>query len=413
MFENLCRLILEGGARLVYTTTPAVGETLIKLKADFPTLHAEVSVNEKTAFELALASAWSGKRTACIFPASGLLEAMDPLMSSAYTGVKAAFIIACFREQGEGVTQIGLFSKLPTIASEGGADLVRAVRYAFGLSEQYEIPCLIETAADADAVMGGPDDAPEQKARFVKEPGRWAATPGFRYQLHRVLNEKMDRIRTDFETYPGNELRVNGRAGLITHRASGRDETGAMSCLRLGTVFPLPLGVVTSFIERMDGVVVDEGLYPTIELQIPDRAKVKGRLMPGVAPSAAERAGERGGTPPREERLFGYRVVRDVLGPASSINIAHGIVTSGGEGPVLAITDEDAFLHSGMPAFINTLYNGSSYVLAIRTQRKRQELERILKGYGFENYAAISRAEETEGQYRADMVTVLFCEGAI
>jgi hypothetical protein len=135
--------------------------------------------------------------------------------------------------------------------------------------------------------------------------------------------------------------------------------------------------------------------------------------MPGVAPSAAERAGERGGTPPREERLFGYRVVRDVLGPASSINIAHGIVTSGGEGPVLAITDEDAFLHSGMPAFINTLYNGSSYVLAIRTQRKRQELERILKGYGFENYAAISRAEETEGQYRADMVTVLFCEGAI
>ena len=81
------------------------------------------------------------------------------------------------------------------------------------------------------------------------------------------------------------------------------------------------------------------------------------------------------------EVLFGLTVVRDELGPASSLNIAHGMVKSGTEGGILAVTDAEAFLHSGLPAFVNTLYNGSAYLLLIKTKEiNRPVVERVDEG---------------------------------
>ncbi len=71
------------------------------------------------------------------------------------------------------------------------------------------------------------------------------------------------------------------------------------------------------------------------------------------------------------ETMYGLDVVRDTLGPASSINMAHGIKKTEAERKILAIT-EDFFLHSGMPAFVNTLYNASAYVLLILGDKRKR-----------------------------------------
>ncbi len=47
---------------------------------------------------MALSGVWTAKRTACIFSTAGLYEALDPLMSSAYMGVKGGLVIACVKE---------------------------------------------------------------------------------------------------------------------------------------------------------------------------------------------------------------------------------------------------------------------------------------------------------------------------
>ncbi len=405
MYRSIYDLILSCRARLVYTAGAAGLEVNSSTR---PGVHFEACINEKAAFEMALAGAWTGKRAACVFSAAGVYEALDPLMSSAYMGVKGGLVIAAVKEGSLDVTPLGLFSKLPVLVSDGSSDgLSATLSFAFDLSERYEIPCLVETlpprgiAERADA-----EEVPAGRSVFEKNPARWAAIPKFRYELHKILNEKIDRIRDEFETYPGNVQLLRGKKGIITHHAVGRKMPGKdASVLALASVFPLPERLVSAFIDRMEEVRVVEGLYPAIGLQVKQKERIEGqesRKKPHVRPPGASGAGE---------VLFGLTVVRDELGPASALNISHGMVKSGTEGRILAVTDGEAFLHSGLAAFVNTLYNGSDYLLVIKTKGGGEELERLFKGFGFSRCFRIKKAGEIETYCEERKLTVLLYEG--
>ena len=104
---------------------------------------------------------------------------------------------------------------------------------------------------------------------------------------------------------------------------------------------------------------------------------------------------------------------RDKLGAASSINMAHGVKKLEPHKKVLAITFEEHFFHSGMPAFVNTLYNNSAYVLLILTNKREDEIRRIMDGFGFNNYHHIDDVSEIENFKDSDTLTVLFFRGII
>jgi TPP-dependent indolepyruvate ferredoxin oxidoreductase alpha subunit len=415
MYDQICKILTENGARLIYTVNRAIAATLKKLEGGQPSLRSEITLNEKIAFELALTGAYSSKRTACLFSTEGLYEALDPLMSSAYTGVIGGFLIVCIKENEEEITPLGLFSKLPVIVAESEDDFKRAVAFSYGISEKYEIPVVVQVEADAATQAEGRGKSEEggsliqntkfkiDNSVFNKNPGRWAATPKFRYQLHKALNEKVEKIRDEFEAYEGNIKTIVGKTGVITKGHSGLeffDEDASM--LFVSTVHPLPLRLVNDFIAGMDEVFISEGPYPAIELQIHDRSKIVSAKMGGTA----------GRTKP-PEIMYGFDVVRASLGPASSINMAHGIKKTEAERKVLAITFEDFFLHSGMPAFVNTLYNASAYVLLILGDKREEEIKRIMAGFGFRNTFHIDAYSEIERFKDAKELTVLFAKGII
>ena len=62
--------------------------------------------------------------------------------------------------------------------------------------------------------------------------------------------------------------------------------------------------------------------------------------------------------------------------------MAHGIKKLEPGQNVLAITFEDYFFQAGMPALVNTMYNGSAYVLLIMASSREEEMKRIIEGYG-------------------------------
>jgi len=415
MYENVCRLLLENGARLVYTGSRAVGDTLKRLGKEFPSVHSEASQNEKIAFELALTGSYVTKRTACIFTTDGIYEALDPLMSSAYTGVIGGFLVVCMKETDEEVTPLGPFSKLPVIVAEDMESLARAVTYGYTLSEKYEIPVFIQAAAEA-AVLSSEFKVRSKESKsyiqnskfkiqnsiFNKKPGRWAATPKFRFQLHKELNGKIESIRGEFAQYAGNVSVMRGKTGVITDRRSSMQfYEEDVSMLYLSTVYPLPHELVDAFIEKMDEVFVAEGTCPAIELQISERKKVRKGLGSRKMRSRKE----------KEETMYGFKVVRDTLGPGSAINMAHGMKKLDPDRKVLAITQEDHFFHSGMPAFVNTLYNNSSYLLVIMTNEKEQKIGKVLEGCGFHNFFHIDNVSEIEKYKGKRDLTVLFCRG--
>ena len=148
MYDQICKTLIENGARLIYTVNRPVAATLKKFEGEYPSFRGEISLNEKIAFELALTGAYASKRTACLFTTEGLYEALDPLMSSAYTGVIGGFLLVCIKEIEEEITPLGPFSKLPIIVTENEDDFVRAVEFGYMISEKYEIPVIVQAAAD-------------------------------------------------------------------------------------------------------------------------------------------------------------------------------------------------------------------------------------------------------------------------
>ena len=144
MHEGICEILLANDVQFLYVTNRVVEKTAQSLATGLLSFHCEASINEKTAFELALTGSWASKRTACLVSSEGLYEALDPLMSSAYTGTAGGFLIIAVQENDEEITPLGQFSKLPVLVTEDADEFARAVEFGYYISEKYEIPVVIQ-----------------------------------------------------------------------------------------------------------------------------------------------------------------------------------------------------------------------------------------------------------------------------
>ncbi|MCK8603815.1 indolepyruvate ferredoxin oxidoreductase subunit alpha [Desulfoferrobacter suflitae] len=304
-----------------YPGTPAseVLSTLLGLKRQHALdLHAEWSVNEKVAFEVALAAAYTGRRAAVIMKQVGLNVAADPLMSAAYTGVKGGFVLVVADDPGPHSSQTeqdsrfyAMMAKLPVLDPTSPAEARQFVRMAYELSEQFEIPVMLRPTTricHARQDMELPCFSGfRQTPAFDRNPGRWAATPKFRLMLHHQLNEKIESIAQQAQFYP--RLANDDPLRLAAERGN---RSGSVCILASGVVFahtkeiladlhlydsiplyqvlmpyPLSAGFRQELLRRYDKVLVLEETSPVIELQLQNKEKVLGRTN-HVVPAAGE-----------------------------------------------------------------------------------------------------------------------------
>lgn len=307
----IARGLLESGCEVAtaYPGTPSteiLEEVIEQAAACGADVTTEWSVNEKVAFDVALAAAICGKRSATALKQVGLNVASDSLLSAAYTGVVGGFLIVCCDDPGPHSSQteqdsrlFSLFAKVPVFDPSSPAEARDMVPAAFELSERHGIPVMLRlTTAVCHArqpIRPRPLAPTARPANFKKDPERWAATPRFRLQLHRELNAKLDAIRGEFERSPFNrEDPGTGPLGIIAGgmawavvRDLLREEGRSVPMLKIATPHPLPLDRVMRFIERHERVLVIEEPDCAIEIQIPDRRKVHGRLT-GHVPRQGE-----------------------------------------------------------------------------------------------------------------------------
>lgn len=312
LLESTCTMATS------YPGTPAseVLAALVRLKGEHKLkLHLEWSINEKVAFEVALANSFTGRRSAVIMKQVGLNVAADPLMSAAYTGVKGGFVAIVADDPGPHSSQteqdsrfMAMAAKLPVLDPSSPTEARSFVRLAMALSERYEIPVLLRpttrvchTRQDME-LRSFPE--PDQPPVFEKNPGRWAATPKFRLLLHRQLNEKLEKIALDPEFYPyllnGSELEPpsGARKGscivasgvALAYAQEVLTDLGFWDKVPVYKV-PMPYPLAPSFrdelLARYERILILEESYPVIELQFQNRSQVLGRTT-GTVPSAGE-----------------------------------------------------------------------------------------------------------------------------
>ncbi|HKL83323.1 MAG TPA: indolepyruvate oxidoreductase, partial [Desulfobacter sp.] len=212
--EALAYGLLKNGCQMAcaYPGTPSseILSAVVALKKEMDlNIHAQWAVNEKVAFETAYAGAQAGLRTAVAMKQVGLNVAADPLMSSVYLGVKGGFLVISADDPGPHSSQteqdsrlMAVMAKLPVLDPDSPGQAAELAGIAFELSEAFEVPVMLRPTTRVCHSRQSMDVEKIQmtlrQAAFEKNPGRWAATPKFRLQLHKELEAKLAKI-ADYE----------------------------------------------------------------------------------------------------------------------------------------------------------------------------------------------------------------------
>jgi len=241
--------------------------------------YVEWSVNEKVAFEQALASSWCGMRSLVTMKHVGLNVAADPLMTSAYTGVKGGFVVLsaddpfAHSSQNEQDSRCyAAFARIPCLDPSSVQQAHDMVRDAFALSEEFALPVLFRPTTrichSKSDVRLEPAAASSRTALFEKDPRQYVVIPAHTRILHKILNEKQPAIRKRLVELGYNTCTRRGRIAVITGGVAAgyvREVLAdSVSVAQIGA-YPIDEEWLSDFVRDHEMVVVIEELAPVIE----------------------------------------------------------------------------------------------------------------------------------------------------
>jgi len=443
--EALGRGIVEAGVTLAasYPGTPAseiLAAVVTFAKETGAELYAEWSVNEKVALEVALANSMCGRRSAVSMKQVGLNVASDPFMRAAYLGVKGGLVVIAADDPGPHSSQteqdsrfFAMFAKVPVLDPSSPREAKDMVAQALELSERYGLPAMVRPTTRVcharQNVPCGPPLRLDRPARFDKDPRRWCATPVFVLELHRLLNDKIEKIAAAPEfaprltpgdcSYPRACIIASGVAWA--HTGDWLDELGLLGRVDFFQVtmpYPLNRDFIHQIKIRYQQVLVIEETYPVIELQLAN-PRVQGRtsgLVPregeltpdvirpvletflelpargvpvpaggGDRPTLCAGCGHRaafyaikttfpGGIFPSDIGCYTLGLNLGAVdtchcmgaGISQAAGFSRAYAAGGGEFPAIVATIGDStFFHAGVPALVNAVFHQARFILVI------------------------------------------------
>jgi indolepyruvate ferredoxin oxidoreductase alpha subunit len=316
--EAIARGLIENGCNIAtsYPGTPA--SEILAAVAYFQNeaslcMHTQWAVNEKVAFEIAYAGCQTGLRAAVSMKQVGLNVASDPLMSAAYMGVNGGFVLISADDPGPHSSQteqdsrlMAMFAKIPVLDPDSPRQAKEMMGIAYELSESFKTPVMIRPTTrvchSRQDILLGPIPKNKRQAKFEKNPFRWAATPKFRLQLHKELEDKLAAIAKYRLTAP-QKLNPKAKSAKViiasgvaaAHTKDILKELKIWSKIPFYQViqpFPLHRKFIEHVIDRYDDVLVIEETMGVIEMQLADRYRVKGKLS-NTVPRVGELSPER------------------------------------------------------------------------------------------------------------------------
>ncbi len=314
--EAIARGILESGCTMAaaYPGTPSseiMGAIQGMAREENYPIYAEWSINEKVAYETALAHAYCGGRAAVSMKQVGLNVAADPFMSSAYIGVKGGFLLISADDPGPHSSQteqdsrlMAMLAKVPVLDPSSPREAKEMAGRAFELSEAFEVPVMLRPTTRVCHARQNVESLPLQPRSFEpvfeKNPGRWAATPKFRLTLHQQLNEKLAKIAEDDWAKPkavfgaeGRKLAVIASGVVLAHAWEALEvdaELAAKTVLfQVRMPYPLNVAAFRETLAGFDEVLILEESAPVMEMQLAGLVgkDLKGR-RDGFWPGAGE-----------------------------------------------------------------------------------------------------------------------------
>lgn len=300
--EAVAWAALDSGIRFAasYPGTPAsdVLENLIE-RCDHELVRCVWSVNEKVAYESALAVAMCGQRALVALKHVGLNVAADAFVSSCYSGVTGGLVLlvaddpGCHSSQNEQDSRhytalAGTLLLEPADAQEAYA----MTREAFRISERFRLPVMVRltsrTAHGCSPVIGDDTEIRNNAPQWPKDPSRYLLVP----TVSRILHRRLAAMQEELEATIGNLLfaapRGTAPSGLKAPRGVLCSGLGAALALEHAPPdcevlklagLPIPQIKLDRFLECLEEVVVLEEGDPILEKAVCDRSRGRVRVI--------------------------------------------------------------------------------------------------------------------------------------
>ncbi len=402
-----------------YPGTPST--EIVECLAQFSEVDAQWSVNEKVAFEVAYAAAIGGKRSMYVSKHVGVNVAMDGVMTSAYMGVNAGFVIVTCDDPGLHSSQneqdnrlIARIAKMPLLEPDSPSEAREMIQEAFKISERFDIPVILRMTtrvchSKENVRIGARRDVPDRP--FEVNPKKYVMVPRHAYFRHIDLEKRLLKLKAAAERSRFNTIEIGDtKLGFIVSGVAAlyvQEVFPQASVLKLGMAYPFPADKVREFCRQVKKVIVVEELEPFIENQC-QRIGVKvrgkdpsfcvGELRPehmaaivrgevrhdkpvvnrppslclgcphrlvfaALQKTGAVIAGDigcytMGALPP-------YESVHTCLCMGSGVTFQEGLSKSVKDRKVIGVIGDSTFVHSGITGVINAVYNKTRGVIII------------------------------------------------
>jgi indolepyruvate ferredoxin oxidoreductase alpha subunit len=407
------------GVACAYPGTPST--EILETLAGFKDVDAQWSVNEKVAYEVALGAAVAGVRSLFACKHVGLNVAMDPLMTSSYTGVNAGFVIVVADDPGMHSSQneqdtrwVAIYSKMPMLEPSSPAEAKQYIQEAFDISERFDTPVMVRMTTRVshtkeDVALGERRVPP--KRTFERNAPKYVMVPGHAYQRHILVEKRLVKLKALAERSRLNRIeRGNGKLGFITSSVAYqylKDVYPDASYLKLGMSYPFCDAKIKAFAKTVKKLFVVEELDPFLEEHVKtlgvkftakDPSFRIGELtpesMPQIVAGRTKREKKVAKRPPRLcagcphwasfaalKKMDAY-VAGDIgcytlasLPPTSALHscLCMGAGVTWHEGwrkgapdkKIVGVVGDSTFVHSGVTGLINAAYNKAKGVILI------------------------------------------------
>ena len=435
--EAIARGAYEAGVKVAaaYPGTPST-EIVETIAEEYKDIYSEWSPNEKVALEVAFGASLAGARALACMKHVGVNVAADPFMTLSYVGVNGGLVlVTCddpelYSSQNEQDNRhYARFAKVPMFEPSDSQEAKDFIKLGFEVSEKFDTPVMVRGVtriSHAKGIVELQDPVtPPVSIEIRKQTEKFTMLPSFARIRHRVIEERLLRLKEFAEQFPGNRMEINDPTiGFITAGISYqyvKEVFPSYSYLKLGMVWPLPQNLIGEFFKKVKKVYIVEELDPFLEENIramgfkpkggKDRFPICGELNPWII--ERKMLGKKSKTPkpvfteslpPRPPNLCAgcphrgvFAVLRKLkvytagdigcytLGAYPPLNVINSNVCMGssigtvhgmskalgdkGKGKIVGVIGDSTFLHGGVHPLMNITYNKSYGTIIIMDNR--------------------------------------------
>lgn len=430
--EAIARGAYEAGIAVAtaYPGTPST-EILETIAAEYPSIDAQWSPNEKAALEVALGASMGGGRALMAAKHVGINVAADPLFTASYTGVAGALVVISADDPSLHSSQneqdnrwYARAAKLPVLEPSDSQEAKDFVLRAAEISEQFDTPVILRITtriAHSKAVVElSQPTPPGEPAPFVSQKHKFVMIPAYAKKRHVLVEERLRALAKWGQTSDLNRWdKASTDLGVITSGVTCeyvKEAFPECSVLKLGLTFPVPEDLVRHFVASVGRCVVVEELDDILTTEI----RAMGIDVAGKAASfrlgelnvdrvraivqGAEEEAERAAVKARPPALCpgcphraSFKVLKKcdaivtgdigcytlgVLPPlemmescvcmGASVGMAFGlrkVLPPDEARRVVGVIGDSTFFHSGVSGVIDAVYNGADGVIMVLDNR--------------------------------------------